>query len=156
MRNEKGQFVKGYDRPRDWVESSPITQKGREPWNKGKTAVYTDAHRKHLSEKLMGHSVLAETIAKIRANTPLNYGEEHPSWKGDKVGYYGLHNWVKKKLGKPRFCIKCGRTGTKRLEWANKSHEYHRDINDWISLCKPCHWHYDQEYWGVATKKFNL
>ncbi len=28
--------------------------KGKIPWNKGKTGVYTDEHRKHLSEVMMG------------------------------------------------------------------------------------------------------
>jgi hypothetical protein len=87
-----------------------------EPWNKGKTAV-TDAR------------ILTE--------------EKSCLWKGDNVSYIGLHAWVVKRLGKPNKCELCGRIG-KRLEWANKSREYKRDLNDWIRLCYSCHEKYDQ------------
>lgn len=80
--------------------------------------------------------------------------------KGDLVGYDALHDWVKRELGKPNKCEHCGTETAKRFEWANKSHEYKRDITDWIRLCKICHIKYDRENndekWGVATKKFNL
>lgn len=58
----------------------------------------------------------------------------------------GLHAWVKKNLGTPKRCEQCGRdnlTG-KRIHWANISHEYRRDLSDWIRLCAPCHSHYDR------------
>ena len=29
-------------------------------------------------------------------------GELNHSWKGDKVGYWGVHAWVYKQLGKPK------------------------------------------------------
>ena len=109
---------------------------------------------------------------------PHNYKEPHPNWfkkgedtwnkgkvtgfippnhKGDKVGYAALHDWVSRWKVRPKGCEHCGIEG-KRLEWANKSHEYKRDLDDWMSLCKKCHVKYDMESgnWGVATKKINL
>jgi len=78
------------------------------------------------------------------------------NFKGENVGYDALHDWVKRHKPKAICCEHCGKEGY--LEWANKSHEYKRDLNDWLALCKKCHIKYDRESgnWGVATKKFNL
>ena len=59
------------------------------------------------------------------------------------MGYFALHTWVKRELGKPKNCIHCDED-KKRIEWANKSHEYKRDKEDWISLCKKCHHKHDK------------
>lgn len=66
-------------------------------------------------------------------------GDKSPSWKGDNVGYYGLHQWVYKTLGKPHVCSYCGTKESYRFEWANISGEYKRDIKDWVRLCVKCH-----------------
>ena len=65
------------------------------------------------------------------------------AWKGDDVGYHGLHRWVVKMKGKPSLCEKCGTTKAKKFEWANKSGLYKRDVNDWIRMCTKCHHDYD-------------
>ena len=70
-------------------------------------------------------------------------GEKNATWKGDKVGYSGLHDWVYRTLGTPTRCLFCGET-KKNLQWANKSHEYKRDREDWLSLCAKCHARYDK------------
>jgi hypothetical protein len=79
------------------------------------------------------------------------------TFKGDYVGYSSLHKWVRKHNGSPSVCEHCGKTEG-RIEWANKSHEYKRDLSDWIALCKKCHVYYDVQSgnFGVATKKYNL
>lgn len=68
----------------------------------------------------------------------------HWNWRGDDVGYSGLHTWVKKKLGFPNRCEICGTEGG-ILDWANKDHKYKRNLDDWIRLCKKCHFRYDLE-----------
>lgn len=73
-------------------------------------------------------------------------GEKNSQWKGDSVGYPGLHAWVRKTLGTPQKCEDCGTTRASRFEWANKSHEYKREINDWMRLCPSCHHKYDRAY----------
>ena len=65
--------------------------------------------------------------------------EKHPSWKGDKVSYWGLHIWIKRKLGNQKFCDLCFTKKSKRFEWANVSGEYKRGLNDWVRLCSICH-----------------
>lgn len=71
--------------------------------------------------------------------------EKHPFWKGSKVSYSGLHYWVVRKKGKPTTCEHCGKTNLygKFIHWANKSHEYKRDLTDWLRLCAKCHKKYD-------------
>lgn len=74
-----------------------------------------------------------------------NSDAKNPSYKGDNVGYRGLHLWVEKKLGKPTTCRHCGKTGLagKKIHWANISKKYKRELTDWIRLCVPCHAIYD-------------
>jgi hypothetical protein len=72
-------------------------------------------------------------------------GDRKPlTWKGDAVGYAALHDWVRRQRGAPERCESCGTTAG-RLEWANISREYRRDVADWMALCKPCHGRYDNE-----------
>ena len=43
-------------------------------------------------------------------------GKKNYRWKGDKVGYFGLHSWIYRKLGKPKYCQECGKTSGK-FQW---------------------------------------
>ena len=70
-------------------------------------------------------------------------GKNNGWWKGNNVTYHHLHEWVNLYKGKANKCEHCNTKSNKRYEWANKSHQYKRDINDWISLCKKCHSKYD-------------
>jgi hypothetical protein len=69
------------------------------------------------------------------------------NWKGDKVGYEALHRWVSSHKGKPKVCEHCGvvETNNYKIHWANKSHKYFRDLNDWLRLCAKCHKKYDKK-----------
>ncbi len=73
----------------------------------------------------------------------INKGDKNGVWKGDEVGYHALHAWIKRHLSKPFACNKCGKISS--LELANKSHEYKRDISDWLWLCLSCHAKYDNK-----------
>lgn len=87
-----------------------VARKGVEPWNKGKTYL-----------------------------SPLTSDEQHWAWKGDKVGYNALHDWVRRKKGTPLKCEKCGTEKSKKFEWANISGKYKRVLTDWVRLCGSCH-----------------
>jgi len=65
-------------------------------------------------------------------------------WKGDKVGYSGVHIWITKNYGQPKYCEgkKCKEISLK-YEWANKTGKYLRNRKDWLRLCKSCHTTYD-------------
>ncbi len=79
--------------------------------------------------------------AKLKAQERM-IGENNPLWKGENVGYYAVHDWLKRKLGKARKCEFCG-THIGTFQWANKSHTYKRELDDWLQLCRKCHHKYD-------------
>lgn len=68
-------------------------------------------------------------------------GEKNGYWKGDKVGYAGVHLWIRRRKIKPKVCEKCKKE--KRLDLSNVSGKYKRDVNDYRYLCKSCHSKYD-------------
>lgn len=70
--------------------------------------------------------------------------EANPSWKGDKVGYTGIHMWVYRQWGKAIYCENDLSHIAKRFEWANISGQYKRERSDWKMLCKPCHAKFDK------------
>lgn len=113
--------------------------KKRTAWNKGKKEkVFTPWSEK----ERIGHMKVLKT------------GKNSPNWKGDLAGYWALHDWIEKQKGKPSCCEMCGITKAKKFEWANKSHQYRRDTEDWFRLCVRCHHKYDdiaKKSW--ATKK---
>lgn len=64
-------------------------------------------------------------------------GYFNPQWKGDNAGYSALHFWVERNSEKPSKCECCGKK--RKLDAANISGEYKRDISDWEWLCRKCH-----------------
>jgi hypothetical protein len=72
-----------------------------------------------------------------------HYGDKNGNWKGDDVGYSGIHFRIKKRLGEPRYCEVCKKTNKKKYEWSNKDHKYSLKVNDWQRLCSSCHKKYD-------------
>lgn len=123
--------------------------------------------RKKIGDANRGNVMSEETREKLRvirarqtipkeiyiANGLKQRGENNPHWKGDEVGYGGLHEWVKKELGQPDVCVNCGKSGLKgrHIQWSNKSGKYRRVIDDWQRLCARCHSDYD--WWMRLFKK---
>lgn len=58
-------------------------------------------------------------------------------WKGDNVGFNGLHSWINRNKPKVKLCENCKKVPPYDL--ANISGEYKRDINDFKWLCRKCH-----------------
>jgi len=85
--------------------------------------IRSEEHKRHIGESQMG--------------------EKHHAWKGNKVGYKGVHDWIGRNFGKPKFCEHCGTKNAKKFEWANISQKYKRDRVDWLRLCTSCHRNYD-------------
>lgn len=88
--------------------------------------IHTEEHKNKVSKSLKGRFT----------------GENHANWKGDDVGYWGLHTWIRR-MEKPKVCAFEDKTCKGRLEWANKSHEYKRNEGDWLRLCISHHRRYD-------------
>ena len=126
--------------------SKPCFYKSRigvSAWNKGKPY-----------PQMIGNK---HRLGKSNLNPHIMLGEDNPKWKGDGVGYFGLHVWVRTHLGRPDTCEFCKKTGLKgkQIHWANKSGNYLRDITDWIRLCAKCHGAYDKER-GFRKRKVIL
>ena len=50
--------------------------------------------------------------------------EKNQHWKGESVGYYGIHDWMSRNYGQPKECEECGADDDNvRYEWANISGE---------------------------------
>lgn len=80
-------------------------KKGQTPWNKGNH----EHGNKNLGQWAREHA-----------------SEASPHWKGNKVTYRALHNWIVNHLGQPDACEFCLESGLKGhdIHWANKSGEY--------------------------------
>jgi|SRR5579863_1127238 len=77
-------------------------------------------------------------------------GEFKHNWKGENVGYYALHNWIKRELGEPQMCSFNPLHKSSKFEWANISGKYLRDTADYMALCGSCHKRMD---WGTECAK---
>ena len=85
-----------------------------------------------------------ESKEKMRLNCPDTSFEKNPMWKGDNVGYGGVHSWIVRKLRQPKKCDHCGTSNSDKVyEWSNISRKYKRKLSDWQRLCVSCHRKYD-------------
>jgi hypothetical protein len=81
--------------------------------------------------------------------------EKHPQWKGDNVGYSGIHTWLRINFGYPNKCDNeaCLAKNIKRFEWALiKGKEYERKRENFMQLCVSCHRKYDM----TEKKRLNM
>lgn len=117
---------------------------GKPTWNKGTTGLQIAWNK---GQKLP-YEIWNKGLKGIHLSPRTEFkkgdhsGEASPNWKGENVGYAALHKWVVLHKGKPDHCEYCIKPKG-RFEWANKSHEYKRVLDDWIQLCTRCHRKYD-------------
>ena len=112
-------------------------KKGNIPWNK-EGGFYSAETRKRMSDAKKGKKLTKETKEKLRL---AHKGEINYLWKGENAGYYALHAWVSRWLGKANHCSNdpTHKAKDNRFHWANISGEYKRDLTDWKQLCPSCH-----------------
>lgn len=95
------------------------------------------------------HSQETKNIISKSAKSRL--GERAGHWKGDRVGRYGLHCWLKSTFGQADHCDLCGTTEqpkhSKRnnFEWSCMTGIYERKAENWWMLCAKCHRNYDRK-----------
>src|SRR3990167_4158906 len=71
------------------------------------------------------------------------WAEFNPNWKGGYIGTgTAIHEWIKRRILKVSECKKCG-DASLRLDLANVSQKYKRDLEDWMWLCRKCHMEMD-------------
>lgn len=78
-------------------------------------------------------------------------GERNPNWKMG-VGMVALHDWVRRNKTPQLVCEDCNKGGIK-LELANISGKYKRDIDDFKWICRSCHSKMDYPD-GLVGKNF--
>lgn len=111
---------------------------GRTPWNKGKRGLQVAWNKgctnlpSSWNKGMKGLHLSPQTEFKKEEVL----GEDNPNWKGEKASYSALHYWIKDRLIKPQTCRDCNQP--KKLELANISGEYKRDLSDWEWLCHKC------------------
>ena len=81
----------------------------------------------------------------VKENNPF-FGKKHSEETKQKMKgkhmknapvYGSLHDYIKYYKPKPEKCSMCDEV--KKLDLANKSQEYKRDLDDWEWLCRRCH-----------------
>lgn len=75
-------------------------------------------------------------------------GRNHPMWKGNKVGYKAIHNWLHTRFGSANRCenIRCSKK-SKSFQWAKlRKKRYERKRRNYWMLCYSCHKKYDIGY----------
>ena len=154
------------DTSRNSINTKPMElnnlayKKGNQPWNKGKISIFKGrtyeeiygiekaVELKEIRRKAMlGNTILKgktykeiygdKAVEEIKKRSITKLNDKNPQWKGDDVGYDGLHAWVRRNKPKPEFCEKCGLKPPYDL--ANISGEYKRDVKDFEWLCRKCH-----------------
>lgn len=102
-------------------------------------------HNKKISHALKGkkktvkHRRNMSIASKQRCSVP----ENNPNYRGDRVGYTGIHLWLRKHHEKHGVCQFCEEQ--KRTVWALISaKDYERKRENFIELCYKCHRNYDK------------
>lgn len=98
----------------------------------------------------------------ITPNAPEHYqklalllkNDGHPKWKGEKVSYRGLHQWVRRNKGHGKKCATCGFESDlpRMIQWANRDGKYRRNLDDFFPLCCSCHKIHDRQLRGLQWK----
>lgn len=140
-----------------------MPSKKRIPWNKGlKTGPLSEDHRRKMSESKKGKTpknfknMQKKAWESCRGKPSWNKGKilprgkDCPLWKGDNAGYSAIHYWVARYKTKPPCCPECGKIG--RLELANISGKYKRDLDDYKWLCVKCHRDMDKWFEKIMKK----
>lgn len=92
--------------------------------------------------KLWNDPIYADHMSRVHKGKT---GERASNWKGAKVGYSGIHKWLRTTFGAASGCAFCG-ADKGNFQWANISHQYLRDRGDWEPLCISCHKKYDLDF----------
>lgn len=76
-------------------------------------------------------------LAHIGKSYPNNRGENHRWWRGDDVGYSGIHKRIRKLLYRPELCQNCNSAPS--FEVICYTGIYNMDLDNWRWWCRGCH-----------------
>ena len=118
------------EKHRETVRKLGLSNKGK------KRGPLTLAHKKKLSDMRKGKPLSLAHRQKL--------SESHKKdWTQNTISYHRLHRWVEQHLGQPNKCENCDSTDRKWYDWANISGEYKLSLDDWVRLCRICHYNID-------------
>lgn len=90
------------------------------------------------------HEIKARKAAKRNQRGALN-----SSWRGDGIGYAGIHARLRARYGSPKRCSRCGTTDKRKTyDWANLDGNYAR-LASFVRLCRSCHWKQDKKILNI-------
>lgn len=101
--------------------------------------------KRRISQSEKGKKVSIETRHKMRLAKLGKINDQCCNWVGDKVGYFGIHDWLIKNFGKANKCenLACKKI-SKIFQWAKlNDKEYERRRENFCMLCVSCHNIYD-------------
>jgi len=75
----------------------------------------------------------AETIMKMKLKKMTH---NNPMWQ-DQPNYAAVHVWINRNHIKPKLCEYCNKVS--KLDLANITGIYNRDLKNWKYLCRKCH-----------------
>lgn len=120
-----------------------IGMKGHIPWNKGLKG-YSNAGGYEKGHKHSEEVRKKMSISHKGVKLPERTGKNHHAWKEEsEIAYSSMHDWVRNRKGKAskQKCFFCGKSA---MDWANADHQYKRNLDDYIPLCRACHIKYDK------------
>lgn len=119
--------------------------KGKKPWNKG------------ISVRLSPETEFKKgehNSPKTEFNAERVKGDKNFKWKGEEIGYFGIHTWIQRYYGKANHCeneedgrleFECNHK-SKNYDWALiKGKDYKRKRENFMQLCHSCHLKYDKQ-----------
>jgi len=99
----------------------------------------------HILKRIVCNAGFRHTEQTKRIIGEKHKGNKTKSWKGDSVGYSGVHDWLRDYYGKADRCEnKDCQQRSCNYQWANISKKYNRVRSDWIRLCVSCHQKWDR------------
>jgi hypothetical protein len=93
------------------------------------------------------HGITARVAAKRN-----QWGENNHAWKGDDATKKAFHRRLYSRHGKPDCCLVCGTISSEHYDYANVSGRY-EDLDDYIALCRSCHWRYDGKVENITNNR---
>jgi len=76
--------------------------------------------------------------------------------QGNDVEYRGIHSFISRKLGKAKSCLICGSLGGKKgCHWADLTHKYIKELENFMSLCPSCYGKWDSGKLAINLFEWN-
>lgn len=79
-----------------------------------------------------------EHLARLSARANRPRGENHHAWKGDDVGYFGCHDWLRDNYPLAGKCELCGKEGRTEYAYKYKPGEWERNRDAYLEACHSC------------------